>query len=124
MHATKVVTLFSATARTASANGSSVGTGERTDSVMQSSEGYTRHMHVFTNTTAFTSGTNDVSVEGSVDGGTTWFTLTPSSAWTQITGTGKQVRRYEGPIPPLVRGVQTLAGGPNITTGMTALLGG
>lgn len=113
MHKTKAVTLLASATRTATATGSGVNTLARVGAITGEAEGYTRHMHVFQTigTVSGTSPTLDLTVEGSIDGGTTYFTLTPSAAWTQVTAsTSKQVRRYEGPIPPLVRAVATIGG--------------
>lgn len=130
-HQTKVVNLLASATRTATATG----TGQSTVTTQKPlvpggvAEGLTRHMHVFQTigTVSGTSPTLDLTVEGSVDGGTTWFTLTASSAWTQVTAsTSKQVRRYEGPIPPHVRAVATIGGtSPSFGTHkVDALLGG
>lgn len=125
MHKIKEVTLLASAARTATATGSSTGTGKANRPITGDTEAFARHMQVFLNVTAAASGTLDLTVEGSLDGGTTWFTLTPSSAWNQVTtGTGKQVRRYEGPIPSLIRAVGTAGGGPSHTYAVTAVLGG
>ena len=129
MHDTKIVSLLASATRTATATGTTVGTGAGNKPITDSQSGFTRHMHVFqtVGTVSGTSPTLDLTVEGSVDGGTTYFTLTAASAWTQVTGsTNKQVRRYEGPIPPLVRAVATIGGTtPSFGTHVvTALLGG
>lgn len=127
MHDTKIVTLLASAARTATATGTGVGTGSSNKPITDSQSGYTRHMQVFLYTTAAVAGTLDVSVEGSLDGGTTWQPLTPSSAWTQVATTasvGIQNRRYEGPLPPLIRGVGTGATSPNHTYSLKAVLGG
>lgn len=124
-HSTKTVTLLASAARTATATGTAVSTGVRSNGATGATDGFTRHLHVFLNVTAASSGTLDLTIEGSVDGGTTYFTLTPASAWTQVTtSTGKQVRRYEGPIPPLIRAVGTAASTPSHTYEVKALLGG
>lgn len=125
MHCTKTVTLLASAARTATATGSAVSTGKANKPITGETSGFTRHMQVFLDASAAAAGTLDLTVEGSTDGGTTWFTLTPASAWTQVTTTpGKQVRRYEGPIPPQIRAVGTAASTPNHTYSVTALLGG
>ena len=127
MHDTKVVTLLASAARTATATGTGVGTGSSNKPITDSQSGYTRHMQVFLYTTAAVAGTLDLTIEGSIDGGTTWQQLTASAAWTQVTTTasvGIQVRRYEGPIPPLIRAVGTATTSPNHTYSVKALLGG
>jgi hypothetical protein len=125
MHDTKIVTLLAAAARTSTATGSSVGTGSSNKPITESQSGYTRHMQVFLDVTAAASGTLDLTIEGSVDGGTTWIPLTASSAWTQVTtSVSEQVRRYDGPIPPVIRAVGTGASTPNHTYSVRALLGG
>jgi len=124
MHATKTIVLLASAARTAAENGSAKSTLEKQDVVGPGAayqRGFTRHMQVFFNVSAYTSGNSDLTIEGSLDGGTTWFTLTPSSAWVQVAGTGKQVRRYEGPIPPQIRAV--LTGTCSFTAAVTALVG-
>lgn len=127
MHMTKTVTLLASAARTATATGSAVATGHTIKPITGDQEGYTRHMNVFLYTTAAVAGTLDLTIEGSLDGGTTWQTLTASAAWTQVTTTasvGIQVRRYEGPIPPHIRAVGTAATSPDHTYSVKALLGG
>lgn len=125
MHDTKIVTLLASAARTATATGTGVGTGSSNKPITDSQSGYTRHMQVFLDVTVATSGTLDLTIEGSVDGGTTWIPLTASAAWTQVTtSVSEQVRRYEGPIPPLIRAVGTGASTPVHTYSVRALLGG
>lgn len=125
MHDTKIVTLLASAARTATATGSGVGTGAGNKPITDSQSGFTRHMQVFLDVTAAAAGTLDLTIEGSVDGGTTYIPLTASAAWTQVTtSVSEQVRRYEGPIPPLIRAVGTAASSPNHTYSVRALLGG
>jgi len=129
MHTTKLVTLLASATRTTTATGTAVGTGLSTKAVTGSTDGPTRHMQVFQSigTVSGTTPTEDLTIEGSNDGGTTYFTLTAASAWTQVTAsTSKQVRRYEGPIPALIRAVATIGGTtPSYgTLAVTALLGG
>ena len=125
MHDTKIVTLLASAARTATATGTGVGTGSSNKPITDSQSGYTRHMQVFLDVTVATSGTLDLTIEGSVDGGTTWIPLTASATWTQVTtSVSEQVRRYEGPIPPLIRAVGTGASTPVHTYSVRALLGG
>lgn len=120
----KVVTLLAAAQRTATATGAAVGTGKALKPITQDAEGFNRQMQVFLNCTAAAAGTLDLTIEGSIDGGVTFFTLAPASAWTQVTTTpGKQCRRYEGPIPALIRAVGTAATSPDHTYSVTALLG-
>jgi hypothetical protein len=122
---TRTLTLLASAARTATATGSWISTAISTQPVSAITIGLSRHMHVFLNVSAASSGTLDLTIEGSVDGGTTAFTLTAASAWTQVTtSTSKQVRRYEGPIPPLVRAVGTGASTPVHTYSVHALAGG
>ena len=125
MHDTKIVTLLASAARTATATGTAVGTGSSNKPITDSQSGYTRHMQVFLDVTAAAAGTLDLTIEGSVDGGTTYIPLTASAAWTQVTtSVSEQVRRYEGPIPPQIRAVGTAASTPNHTYSVRALLGG
>ena len=127
MHETKIVTLLAAAARTATATGSSTSTLNGPTNVITGggTKGFTRHMQVFLDVTVATSGTLDLTIEGSVDGGATWIPLTASAAWTQVTtSVSEQVRRYEGPIPPLIRAVGTGASTPIHTYSVRALLGG
>lgn len=127
MHDTQTVTLLASAARTATATGSAVSTGGTNKPISGSQSGFTRHMAVFLYTTAAVAGTLDLTIEGSLDGGTTWQTLTASSAWTQVATTasvGIQTRRYEGPLPPHIRAVGTAASSPNHTYSVKAVLGG
>ena len=128
MQQTKTLTMFALASRTASANGTGLNTLYNLLPITQDAEGYTRHMMVslLVGTVTGTTPTLDATVEGSWDGGTTYFTLTPSSPWTQVVAsTNKQVRRYEGPLPPLVRGVLTIGGtSPVFPTTMLATAGG
>lgn len=122
---TRTLTLLASATRTATATGSWVSTAISQQPISAITIGLNRHMHVFLNVTTATSGTMDLTIEGSLDGGTTAFTLTAASAWTQVTtATGKQVRRYEGPIPPLVRAVGTAASTPSHVYTVHALVGG
>jgi hypothetical protein len=63
------------------------------------------HIHV-----SSVSGTLDPVVSGSTDGGTTYFTIAPTSAWASITTTGDTVRTLAGPLPPLLKVTATVAG--------------
>lgn len=125
MHSTKIVTLLASAARTATATGTGVSTTIANNGITGDQSGFTRHMQVFLDVTVATSGTLDLTIEGSVDGGTTYIPLTASAAWTQVTtSVSEQVRRYEGPIPPLIRAVGTGASTPVHTYSVRALLGG
>lgn len=133
MSNTKVVELLASATRTATATGTGVGTGSSNKPVTGSQSGLNRHMNVFQSvgTVSGTSPTLDLDIEGSFDGGTTWYELTAlagtaASNWTQVTAsTNKQVRRYEGPIPPMIRAVATIGGTtPSFGTHVvTAVLG-
>jgi len=126
-HKTKVVTLLALAARTATGTGTGVSTGsEGTQPITGGSDGFTRHMLVFLSCTAAAGGTLDISIEGSMDGGTTYVPLTPSSPWVQVlaAGTSEQARRYDGPLPALIRALGTGASTPDHTYSVTAVLGG
>ena len=125
-HVTKVETLFASAARTASANGSAVTTSLRTGAITNDNVGFTRHAMVFLDTTAVSgsSPTLDFKLEGRVTGSDNWLDLTASSAWTQVTAANEQVRRYEGPLPPEIRGVATIGGSsPSFTFSAKVVLG-
>lgn len=127
--ATRTLTLLASATRTATATGSWISTAISTQPISAITIGLSRHLHVFqtVGTVSGTSPTLALTVEGSLDGGTTAFELTAASAWTAVTAsTNKQVRRYEGPIPPLVRAVATIGGtSPSFGThAVTALAGG
>lgn len=123
MALSKTLTLLASAARTATTTGDAVSTAKATKVITQSAEGFNRSMLVVLSATAAAAGTLDLTIEGSLDGGTTWATLTPSAAWTQVTTTpGKQSRRYDGPIPALIRAVGTAATSPNHTYSVTALV--
>jgi hypothetical protein len=55
------------------------------------------------------SGTLDMSMTGSFDG-SNFFALTPTSAWSSITTTTHTSRVYSGPLPPILKVTQTIAG--------------
>lgn len=125
MHETKTVTLLASAQRTATATGDAVRTTTGPVKVItgDTAKGPTRHMQVFLDVSAAAAGTLDLTIEGKVNG--TWFTLTPASAWTQVTTTpGKQARRYDGPIPSEIRAVGTAASTPDHTYTVSAVLGG
>lgn len=127
MHMTKTVTLLAAAARTATATGTGISTSaEGTQPITGGAGGFTRNMLVFLSCTAAAGGTLDITVEGSMDGGTTYVPLTPSSPWVQVlaAGTSEQARYYEGPLPGLIRGIGTGASTPDHTYSLTAVLGG
>lgn len=126
-HSTKIVTIFASAARTATANGSVATTSGRSLPITEDNVGFTRHAMVFLDITAVsgTSPTLDFTLEGRTSGSDAWMTLTASSAWTQATAAGEQVRRYEGPLPPEIRGVATIGGTtPSFTFSVRAVLGG
>ena len=106
------ITLLSSATNTSTTTGSWVSTIKGpTQPILGGSEGYDK-MSVYQTigTVSGTTPTLDLTIEGSLDGGTTAFTLTPNQAWTQVTSsTNKQVRHYKD-LPPLVRAVATIAG--------------
>jgi hypothetical protein len=111
MSESKQVTLFSATlASTTTTPAVSTRKGA-TKPITGVSENYTKGaFHLAGGTAAGTTPTLDAVIEGSVDGGTTYFVLTPDTSFTQITATGgEQVRYYEG-LPPDIRAVVTIGG--------------
>lgn len=128
--ATRVLTLRASAASSATATGGWLSTAISSQPISAITIGLNRQMQVFLNVTAAATGTLDLTIEGSLDGGTTAFTLQPlagsaASAWTQVTtATSKQSRRYEGPIPPLVRYVGTIASSGVYTYSVHALVGG
>lgn len=127
MHSTKVATLFASAARTATASGDAVSTGLRSQPITGENEGFSRHAMVFLDITAAsgTSPTLDLTVEGRLTSADNWIPLTLSSAFTQATAAGEQVRRIEGPLPAEIRGVATIGGTtPSFTFSVKAALGG
>lgn len=108
-------TLIAAAARTGSFTGSRVATGApNVTSSGPVSYNPTGALLELTGTCA--AGTVDVTIEGSEDG-TTWFPLTLSSAFTQVTtvaATQSQSRYLQAPVLPThIRGIFTGGGGPN-----------
>lgn len=131
VHNTKTVTLLPSAARSKAAaavtTGSAVSTLLRANTVTGGSEGFTRHMSVFLDVTGATTATEDLTIEGRFTPSGNWVALAASSAWTQVTATGEQVRRYEGPIPNEIRAVLTTGSGTGTsasTISVTAVLGG
>lgn len=120
----KTVTLLASAARTSTTTGDPVSTLKGPAKVITGeSDGFNGTMLVVLNVTAAAAGTLDLTIEGSIDNGTTWVTLAPASSWTQVTTTpGKQSRTYAGPIPPMIRAVGTQATTPNHTYSVTALI--
>lgn len=128
---TKTLVLLPSAARSKAAAAVTTGTAYstllRANSVTGGSEGFTRHMNVFLDVTAASTATEDLTIEGRFTPTGNWVALAPSSAWTQVTATGEQVRRYEGPIPNEIRAVLTTGSGTGAsatTISVTAVIGG
>jgi hypothetical protein len=128
-YGTRPVTLLASAARTATATGSAVPTGYSNQPGYNITLGLSQEMLVFLNVTVATSGTLDLSIQGSFDN-STWYTMSPligsgSAAWNQVTtSTGAQARRFAGPLPTYVRALGTGASTPIHTYSVLAVLGG
>lgn len=125
-HATKVITLKSSAAETASTNGSAVGTSLATLPITGDNAGFTRHATVFLDITASggTTPTLDIVIQGRVNGSGAWTTL-PGGSFSRKTGTGTDAIRIDGPLPVELRYSSTITGTtPTFTYSLSAVLGG
>lgn len=119
MAKTKTVTLLSSSQRTSTGTGSATSTKIKNNVITSGDEQYTKALIVL-DVTAAAAGTLDLTIEGRTSSSANWVTLTPSSAWTQVTtSVSEQVRTYEN-LPQEIRALGTAASSPDHTYSVTA----
>lgn len=125
-YATKAITLHASAARTATGNGSAVGTGLLHNPITGDIQGFAQEAMIYLDVTAAsgTTPTLDVIIQGRTNGSGTWTAL-PDGTFSRKVTTGQDCIRIAGPLPPEIRARYVIGGTtPSFTFIVDGTIGG